>query len=149
MKRIILFLQNAWSPYYAGGIWERQSWLRALEKSRSGQRLKVMIDDFNICHNTTPIVGATPSSVIPPDFAHIKSIIQETKPLIIVACGKQAENALKRNFVWNGPLLVVPHPAHRFLTDKLYLNARQYLENDYSGRGALRQGKGQIIEEKL
>ena len=30
-----------------------------------------MIDDFNVCENTTPIVGATADSVIPPNEKHM------------------------------------------------------------------------------
>src|SRR5262245_18453916 len=99
---IIVFLHNAWSPHYAGGTWERRSWLRALERSRSGQRLRVMIDDFNICENTTPIVGKTASSIIPPDAGHIKAILSTRTPQIVIACGKQAETALLK--LWDGAL---------------------------------------------
>jgi hypothetical protein len=68
MKRVIAFLQNAWSPLYAGGTWPRKSWLKALDKSRSGQRLRVLTGSAHpveiVWENTTPIVGATPDSII-------------------------------------------------------------------------------------
>jgi hypothetical protein len=60
-QHLVVFLQNAWSEIYAGGTWPRPSWLRALERSRSGQRLKILVDDLSACENTTPIVGATPA----------------------------------------------------------------------------------------
>jgi hypothetical protein len=147
MTPYILFLQNAWSPFYAGGEWPRPSWLRALEKSRSGQRLRVMIDDFDLCENTTPIVGATPSSVIPPDVAHIMEVLKRRQPRIVVACGKQAEKALLE--LWAGPLLAVPHPAHRLVTDKLYRMARALLVESYQQRIALRQLQDSITVIEL
>lgn len=136
----VVFLQNAWSPLYGGGTWERQSWLRALKVSRSGQRLRIMIDDYDMCENTTPIVGKTADSVIPPDFDHIKTILERRQPHAVVTCGKQAEQALLK--VWKGALLAVPHPAHRLVTDDLYRAARTLLSADFCERLALRQMKG-------
>ena len=147
MSEIVVFLQNAWSPFYAGGTWPRESWLVALRRSRSGQRLKVMIDDFNACENTTPIVGATPDSVIKPDVSHIQSILQERQPNVVVTCGKQAETALMK--LWNGPLLSVPHPAHRLLTDMLYREARTLLSTGVAEQIALRQMRGFVNREAL
>jgi hypothetical protein len=69
---LVLFLQNAWSPVYAGTIWPRRSWLRALQQTRSGQRLRLLVDDFQVCHNTTPWVGAQPSALLPPDLEHMR-----------------------------------------------------------------------------
>ena len=140
MDKYVVFLQNAWSPLYGGGTWQRPSWLRALKLSRSGQRLRIMIDDYDLCENTTPIVGKTPDSVIPPDFEYIQAILERRKPAIVVTCGKQAETALLK--VWQGALLAVPHPAHRLVTDSLYREARTLLSADFCERLALRQMKG-------
>lgn len=147
MSDSVIFLQNAWSPFYAGRTWPRQSWLTALERSRSGQRLRVMIDDFDLCENTTPIVGATPDSVIAPDTEHIKAILERRNPRIVVACGKQAEKALCS--LWDGPLIAVPHPAHRLLTDELYRQARSLMIVSFVGHIALRQLHGSVIREWL
>jgi len=48
-QHLIIFLQNAWSESYAGETWPRPSWLRALERSRSGQRLKIIDDASKTC----------------------------------------------------------------------------------------------------
>lgn len=146
-ERIVVFLQNAWSPFYAGGEWPRPSWIRALKASRSGQRLRVMIDDYEVCENTTPIVGATPDSVIKPDVEHITRLLARRKPQVVVACGKQAETILSK--LWPGALLAVPHPAHRLLTDNLYREARLLLSTDFTGRVALRQMKGYCNCERI
>lgn len=140
MTTTLYFLQNAWSPVYAGGVWPRQSWLRALARSRSGQRLRHLLDDFDLCENTTPQIGATPDSLLAPDDAHILTILAARQPSVVVACGKQAELALAR--LWDGALLAVPHPAHRLLTDGLYCEARGLLAGGYTGRMALRQLRG-------
>lgn len=145
--KIVVFLQNAWSPLYAGGTWPRLSWLRALETSRSGQRLKVMIDDLDVCENTTPIVGASSDSVVKPDLAHIKGILAARRPYTVITCGKQAENAVSG--VWTGSLIAVPHPAHRLLTNELYKEARALIADNFVGRLALRQDKGAVRRELL
>jgi hypothetical protein len=143
----VVFLQNAWSPFYAGHTWPRESWLRALARSRSGQRLRYMLDDFDLCENTTPQVGATPDSILPPDLAHIQAILERRQPSIVVACGKQAEQALMR--LWGGALIAVPHPAHRLVTNDLYTEARKLLHEGFTGRIALRQLKGGVQFEPL
>lgn len=117
----LLFLQNAWSPYYAGGTWPRSTWVAALERSRSGQRLSLMIADFDLCENTTPIVGATASSIVPPDFDHIRQVLAERNPRLVITCGKQAENALTQ--VWQGSMLILPHPTYRVVTNALFIRA--------------------------
>jgi len=146
--KTVLFLQNAWSPFYAGREWPRESWLKALRLSRSGQRLKVLIGaKFEQCENTTPIVGDSPDSVIPPDEAHINAILWEKNPDIVVTCGKQAEIALSR--LWRGNILAIPHPAHRLLTDSLLLQAKGLLLQPYNSRMALRQKRGYVLIERL
>lgn len=147
MSGLVVFLQNAWSPLYAGGTWPRRSWLHALARSRSGQRLKLLIDDFDVCENTTPIVGDCPDSVVAPDEKHIKTILTTRQPRIVVACGKQAELVLTK--LWAGALLAVPHPAHRLLTDGLYREARGVLTSEASTRLALRQAKGSVAHALL
>lgn len=145
--RIIVFLQNAWSPLYAGRTWPRQSWLRALARSRSGQRLKHLVEDWDECENTTPKVGAKPSSVLGPDKDHIMEVLHRRNPDVVIACGRQAEKALAAT--WIGPLLAVPHPAHRVVTNALYLKANGLLKDGFNKRLALRQRRGQIKVERI
>lgn len=133
---LVVFLQNAWSPFFAGHTWPRASWLRALEKSRTGRRLEIMIDDFDLCEETTPEVAATPSGICKPNFDHINSILKRRKPEVVVACGKQAEECLVN--LWSGPLLAVPHPAYRVVTNDLYRRARILLEQEGGFRDRLK-----------
>lgn len=122
----VIFLQNAWSPRYAGGVWPRAWWVAALSRSRSGQRLSFMIGDaFDRCENTTPIVGATPGSIVPPDFDHIRQVLSERDPRLVITCGKQAEEALTQ--VWGGSMLILPHPAYRVVTNALFIRAGQLI----------------------
>lgn len=141
----LVFLQNAWSPMYAGGTWPRRSWLRALELSRSGQRLKLLIDDYDCVENTTPIVGPTAASVVPPDLDYVREILEARRPTVVIACGKQAEEALGQ--IWGGGLVVVPHPACRILTNELYAQARKLAGAVTFERVAYRQIKGKILIE--
>jgi hypothetical protein len=131
--KYIVFLQNAWSPLYAGGTWPRRSWLKALARSRSGQRLKIIVkDDFDLCENTTPIVGESADSVMPPDTEYIKGIINRRKPEAVVACGKQAEKAISE--LWHGPLIITPHPAYRVLRNSVYEKVGDLLLKGFNGK---------------
>ena len=148
---LVVFLQNAWSPLYAGGEWPRRSWLRALARSRSGRRLQLLLGDrydLEQCENTTPLVGASASSIVPPQPAHIVEVLERRAPAVVVACGKQAEAAIAP--LWPGALLVVPHPAARVLTDALYLRGAELLAGELDGRRlALRQRRGNVELEDL
>lgn len=146
---LVVFLQNAWAHDARGALAmerNRRLWLYATALSRSGQRLKVMfgdecfIDDDLWFDNTTPVVGIGANSKFPPDDDHILRVIGTHSPTAVVACGLQAEKALLR--LWNGPLLAVPHPASRLLTNALYEKASELIDGGLSGRSALRQLSG-------
>ena len=125
-------MQNAWSPVYAGGTWPRKSWLKALCKCRSGQRLRVILNNisseqFDVWFdNTTPIVGAHPDSVISPCPKHIKKVIKAQKPDIIIAFGQQAQLALLDLNVKID--IVTKHPANRTLKNIEYLEIAKKLQ---------------------
>lgn len=152
---VCCFLQNAWSPLYAGRVWPRESWLRALRDSRSGKRLRLLVSNPAWCHNTTPVVGARPSSRPPADHEHIQRILEDYQPRVVIACGGQAEDALRE--LWDSTLLVVPHPAYRVLTDDLYREARLELDTmlaadalgESGSRVALRQLRRGVEKNKL
>jgi hypothetical protein len=131
---IVGFLQNAWSPMYAGEEWPRESWLLALARSRSGQRLRILENELVPPHtiwydNTTPIVGATSNSVVPPDARHIQCVLSNQYPDIVIAFGKQAAKALRS--LCTCPLLILPHPAYRVLTNRLYEDAARHLKRNF------------------
>lgn len=125
---------------YAGKPWPRDSWLKGLRLSRSGQRLKHLVDDYDQCENTTGVVADNPNGRVPPDFDYILEIIRRRQPKIIVTCGLQARDALRRT--WGGPLLAVPHPAYRYLTNELYQEAKALLTPSYVKRAEMLQLRG-------
>jgi len=147
MYDTITFLQNAWSPRWAGRHWPRQRWLGALRRSHSGRRLSDMLDDLSICWNLTTTVCATPEEIPEPDVPYIRTIIAQQSPKLIVACGRVAEETLQE--LWLGPLLVVPHPTYRMLTKQLYREAKHIIEHGFDKRAALRQRKGRTEMELL
>lgn len=147
MRGTCVFLQNAWSPVYAGQHWPRQSWLRALERSRSGQRLRLLIDNLAEVWNTTAEVADHPDGCLPANDRHVRKVLRDVDPAIVVACGRQAEEVLRR--LWLGPLLVVPHPAARLLTNELYLAGRELLDKGLTARVALRLAKEGYVREQL
>lgn len=143
----IVFLQNAWSPVYAGGRYPRHIWLRDLERCRSGQRLKNFVTDFEVCENVTPDVTPTSDGLAKPNLFHVLDIIERRKPDIVVACGKVAGDFLKRN--WGGPLIVTPHPAHRTVTNELFESVDDYLNKYFHGRIELKQTREGVKVVKI
>ena len=129
--RLLVLLQNAWSAKYAGRRWPRKGWLKALDASRSGQRLASLRHGYPyraewVFDNVTPICGATPDSVVPADLKHVNHVITLNRPDVIIACGRLVEKAMDQ--LTGLPLwLAVPHPAHRVLTNCLYFKIGQDL----------------------
>lgn len=144
--RYVVFLQNAWSPFYAGGEWPRDLWLKALSRCRSGQRLRLMIGEhLDRCWNTTPIVGETVDSIVPPDRDYIRAVLETEAPDFVIACGVQAVGVLAE--VWSGPLLGVPHPAARLMKDRLYRQVAEMIVAGVKGRVQFKAtAAGQSIE---
>lgn len=143
-KQVLAFLQNAWSPLYAGETWPRELWLKALARSRSGTRLKHLTAECPtaIIHwdNTTPQVGATANSVIPADESHIRSVLEAVAPDFTLALGRQATEALLK--LQQQPLLILPHPTYRPVTNQLYQQAGQLINNGFQGIIELKQRRG-------
>jgi hypothetical protein len=138
----VVFLQNSWHGEFAGRAdWPRADWLATLSRSRSGQRLRVLLAAAGHpavrFHNTTPAVGATPDSLLPADPAHVAAVLRRHRPAVVVACGRHALAAVRP--LWPGPLLAVPHPASRTVTNRLYRAAGRRLARGLDGVVVYRQ----------
>ncbi len=148
--KILVILQNAWSKEWAGKNWPRHLWLQALEQSRSGKRLQVMknhLKSYDIhFDNTTPHVGDHPDSILPADHNHIRSVIEEVNPSIIVTCGSQAFQAII-DLNQDKPVLAIPHPSYRVVTNDLFIAAAHAINKGVTGVIKLRQLKGMIKKE--
>lgn len=145
----VLFLQNAYSKEWAGKIWPRRSWLTALKKSRSGQRLRILENllthriHFN---NTTPAVGDNPDSILPPDLDHMRDVISRIRPSMIISCGSQAFASVM-SLSLDKPVLAIPHPAFRVVTNQLFVTAAKTINDGFTGVVRLRQLKGEVKSE--
>jgi hypothetical protein len=134
--KVVGFLQNPWSPYYAGGTWPRESWLRAFWSSRSGIRCKLLLDDqveiwFD---NSTPIVCENPNDVIPADLDHMRKVLNEQKPDVIITFGQPAALAMgKIRDEYKQPVMCLPHPAYRVVTNQLFIQALNHLKAGFVG----------------
>jgi hypothetical protein len=81
--RCLVILQNAWSPLYAGDIWPRESWLKALHACPTGRALRVIFPDQTGIEfdNTTAEVSEEPNGICEPDPSHITSSIDRKASL--------------------------------------------------------------------
>lgn len=136
---ILVLLQNAWFheplPYPEWSPKWRYTWLYALARCRSGVRLRKLLGDD--CYgndsiafdNASPKVGyGNPSIKFPADMVHIRKLLKNHNPDMLVCCGKEAGKAASE---WSGSLIEVPHPASRVLTNSVYETVREwYLSQD-------------------
>jgi len=96
-----------------------------------------------------PRVGKGPDSKLPPDLPHLRRALESHRPDVVVALGQQAEQALAG--LWAGPLLALPHPASRVLTNTLLDSARGLLcgAEPFRSRVALRQLKEGVLVQPV
>lgn len=147
--RCVVFLQNAWSPEFAGRRWPRDAWLDALGRSMTGRRLALVFPDpagvwFD---NASPEVADTPGGLRRADPGHVSAVLRKTRPAFVVTCGKQAEATTLP--LWPGRLIVLPHPNARGVTNALFLAARDAVLADDFDRVRFRQTPGGVLRSPL
>ncbi len=151
VRPVLVVLQNAWAyqpeRVARNGEWPYESWVWALQYSRTGQRLCRIFDTqdkWDSAHfcNTTPMVGDCSGSKLPPNAEYVLGKIEKVRPRLVVACGKQAEALLTKE--WSGPLLCIPHPTCRIVTNQLLFDAKDLVESGWKGRMKLIQRRGAV-----
>jgi hypothetical protein len=134
----LVLLQNAYSSDYAGyNTWPRALWALSFRKSRTGKRLSRMVpeafDERETCiANCTPKVTAAATLAAPAELWFVQVRLAELlhnnlrcwpRYPLVVTCGSVAFDVVQS--VWSGPLLALPHPAHRTLSN----NALDYMHD--------------------
>ena len=121
--KVLAFLQNQWlnEPKKALAMIARTPQVRtrlikyALFQSYTGMRLKQIFGDECVeCDwdNASPQIGSRSSSCFPADPEHIKAVLEEHRPDVVLTFGKVATDALKKTCD-NFKLIAGPHPAAR------------------------------------
>lgn len=128
--KLLVVLQNPWAK--EGFIkWNPGIWKKKFKNSFTGKRLLGEIiphGKFKVYFtNANPSIGKTSSSNFPPIISHLQKRINKVCPDIILACGKNAYNAV---ISIGGAIIVMPikHPAHRLFPKKETAKIRATLE---------------------
>lgn len=125
--RLLVILQNAYGvedgyvPSY-----ERESF----KNSHTGKRLRNAIPagfDINII-NASPKIGRKASSNFKEDDSYVSKKLQEIKPEVILTCGVNAGKVMKK-IVTDVPVITMPHPAYRALSNKTLFSIKKQLES--------------------
>jgi hypothetical protein len=81
----------------------------------TGRRLKQAFGEDGVYDivwdNASPKLAGASSGSFPPDPDHIRAVIEEVKPAVVLAFGRVAENGVRT--LWDGPFIVGPHPTAR------------------------------------
>jgi hypothetical protein len=132
MKTVMVILQNAYGvkrgyvPSY-----EKESF----RKCHTGIRLKRAIPkgvSIRII-NASPLVGRKAGSNFKPDIEYIEKSLTEIQPCVILACGVNARKGI-RQVDTDIPVIEMPHPAYRALTNKTVDGVRQQIEERINDR---------------
>ncbi len=159
---LLVVLQNPWARgKLARGGYHPATWRKELEASRTGRRLRHAIPSPTVRGgwqasfvNASPVLAKGPDGRHEASLPHLRRALRRTQPDLVLACGLSAEEACRQ--VWAGPLICVPHPAYRLLTNKLYDAAREMIATwgfspeprTWKPRVALRQlrGRHELVE---
>jgi|GEM_PF-2680061 len=128
--KLLVVLQNPWAK--EGFIkWNPGIWKKKFKTSFSGKRLFGEIippKKFKVCFtNANPSIGKTSSSNLPPITSHLQKRIEVVCPDLILACGKNAYEALISIGV-GITVMPIKHPAHRLFPKKETAEIRATLE---------------------
>jgi len=149
--KVVGILQNAWSTYWREH-WPRNFWLEALKRSRTGQRLKHMDHEkIDMWYDEiTPKIADNPRTVLPADLNYMRGYLNEQQPKYIITFGMPAMKAMValRN-EYKHPVLCVPHPTYRVVTNDLFIQAREHLVKGFDGWHQYKQGKEGVIISKI
>jgi hypothetical protein len=127
MKKLLVILQNA---YGVEEGYEPSYNKSSFANCHTGIRLDRAIPDtvFPFIINASPVVGTTADSFYPYDSDHISRRILEIKPDVILACGVSAKEGIDSVEV-DVPVIKMPHPAYRALTNKTLDEVRERIKN--------------------
>ena len=137
MKKILAFLQNPGFPEGTCPETIRQYNLdddyrrKILSQYMTGQRLLKAFGEVAFNHiilDNVLLESGTIKKKVLPDMHHVRAIIEEVKPLIIVTFGAMAYRAIKDMEEWTGPHFSYSHPNARGVTsDELRIFAEMVL----------------------
>lgn len=147
-KKILIVLQNAYDVGRLSEGFNSAAWLSELRGSLSYSKvIRVIPDGFEVrWTNACRGVGIGVNSRLEAYPQKIRKRAVEHRVDAILACGRVAEQASLE--AWDGPLLAIPHPACRVLTNGLLDVGRAILEAGH-GRIAIRQRRGFLDFEPL
>jgi hypothetical protein len=156
--KIVAFLQNPWSPVYAGKPWPRESWLRAFYLSPTGKKCSKFFGMHDVhWDNSSPITADNPKTIHQPDLDHMAGVIKTHNPKLIITFGKPAKEAAREMMGNNGiacSVLHLPHPTFRLVTNYLFEFASSVITEKRIKQGSVielkqeREGKVSVIVDK-
>jgi hypothetical protein len=118
----IPILLEPWSPKW------RRVWIYATAISRSGARLRVMLgrdcferEDMAFADASPKVSYGNSAGRFDGDPEWVASELTLLKPTVVVCCGNEAIDTVTP--VWHGPVVCVPHPTSRVVTNALYADA--------------------------
>ncbi len=115
---ILCILQNAWGDRKLSITFEPNPY----NKSAKVIRKMVGYENYFEFSNTTDVVTPTPNAKPKPNYEHFEKVIKEIQFFdLVLVCGNQAKETVEKYIdeitAIGKPILFVPHPAARNLTN--------------------------------
>lgn len=127
--KLLVVLQCPWRKGRLENGWNPQVWRKELWSSRTGIRLQEALPTeifaVAVC-NASPALANSPDGIFPADLAHLRRVLKRTKPDLILACGKVAQEAVAEVSP-AVPVVAMFHPAYRLLSNKKTAEIRSQL----------------------
>lgn len=126
--RILCILQNAW------GWGPLPVTFRPNPLNHSAKVIRKMVgESYYEFSNTTDVVTRTAKAHAGPNYRHFEKVMERIPRFdLVMVCGAQAKETvnryLKRIEGYGKPLIFVPHPASRMLTNAQCAEIREKIE---------------------
>lgn len=128
--KILCILQNAWGDRKLPITFEPNPY------NHSAKVIRKMVGEGNYFEfsNTTDVVTSTANAKPKPNYKHFEKVIEEIYLFdLILVCGNQAKEVVEKYLdkikSFNKPILFVPHPAARNLTNVRIAEIRKEIES--------------------
>lgn len=126
--KILCVLQNAYSDNQRLRAFP---FFKVNPRNKSGKRMiKICGEDNDMFFsNVCPDIYTNPKDKGKTDLEHLKSVLKSQNYDLYVVCGSQAEEAVEKviNQI-KKPIIFMPHPASRSLTNKLCQGVENFIE---------------------
>lgn len=136
--KILCILQNAWSWDGSERAEAMRLFFKVNPRNKSGKRMYGICEGHDMYFtNVSTTITATASGKGKTDIENLKEAVKAQEYDLYIVCGLQAEEAVEKILDHiSKPMILMPHPASRNLTNKLCNDVSIHIKNNFHHKHA-------------